>query len=137
MDSVPHEIDIPNDHPGLLDDDNPRKRTVLIRFWKPRYSLRDPANERVHPDMDAVERLVATLSDSAELAAFLFRNTRPTCGIIAVEDLGKRPETPKPYLLHEQRERFDIPHPVDRDLDSTAGEPQIESSKQTGIEKFT
>jgi len=78
-----HDIHVPHTHPGLQTPGSPRQHFITVTFYDSTDS--DTTN---NDDDDPRPRVTGILSDSIDLAVFLFRNRRPSVRIHDATDHG-------------------------------------------------
>lgn len=120
MSDFTHAIDIPREHPGLVDEENPRSLLIGIVYWKieqfPKEGLFPepdswPLTPSEIPGYEPDVYVVLTAADSCELAAFLHRNTHPPHVIKTVESFGPVDEPPERIdVISELAEKHDAWH---------------------------
>lgn len=104
-DTYDHHVELPNDHPGLSAPDDPKKLFITLVVLRPGDHHWDTSdNDRPTPLVHD------TVSDSCELAGFLYRNTHPRDGIIDIINHGPTDEVDKQQAIQAVCEEYDAWH---------------------------
>lgn len=117
--SIPHRVEIPNDHPGTSED--PERRLITIVYRRP-----TKEKSEIQEDEPICEytdlRVETTVSDSVPLALFLFRNGHYMCGIVDYTDHGLLNTMDWEDAAQEQRNEYEISPPWGNNSTSSSQE---------------